>query len=139
MHTSDLVQRHWRTTTILPKLQLSHKTENAFTQSVQLPHTYTTVVYQCYTLVIVQITTHNTTLGSYHITRAAPFTATQMGKFHTARAAIMHLLPPQQDWRSRLDRLCGLCLKGVFSIVMTAYKGWVYALVLIVHYMPNYN
>ena len=58
--------------------------------------TLATIVYQCYTLVVVQKSTHNTTLRSHHASRAAAFTVTQTGKFHTTRAANVHLLAPQQ-------------------------------------------
>ena len=60
-----LIHNTARTATTLPKL-LSHiNTEKASIQPVQLPHTYTIVVYQqCYTLMhdgkLVHKTTHNT-------------------------------------------------------------------------------
>ena len=67
-------------------------TEEACTQLVQLPHTYTTVVYQCYTLrlVVVQKTTQNTTLGSHHATRAVAFTVTQTVNVVALRVGLYH-------------------------------------------------
>ena len=64
----------------------------ASTWPVQLPHTYTSVVYKCmlHSDGIVQKTIHNTTpelgvttLESHHTTRDAAFTVAQTGKFHT--------------------------------------------------------
>ena len=74
---------------------------------MQLLHTYTTVVPVQHSDGSAENLTHNTKFGSHHTTRAAAFTVTQTGQFHTARAAITHFLflAPQQDWRSRPDML----------------------------------
>ena len=84
----------------------SSNTEKASTQPVQLPQTYTTVVYQCYTPVVVQkplcnCYTHplhsDLVVLSYKMSQALH--AHQNCSFHTDRAATTHLLRPQQDWR----------------------------------------
>ena len=74
---------------------------------MQLPQTYTTVVHQCYTLVVVQkllcacyihpLQSDLVVLQSYKMPPASP--AHQNCSFHTDRAATTHLLRPQQDWR----------------------------------------
>ena len=69
----------------------SSNTEKASTQPVQLPQTYTTVVYQCYPLVVMQTLWQLDSIMSFHWHHMHAKTA---GFTHTDRAATMHLLRP---------------------------------------------
>ena len=74
---------------------------------MQLPQTYTTIVHKCYIPVVVQkllcaYYTHplhsDLVVLSCKMSLASMHTKTACN-FHTDRAATMHLLRPQQDWR----------------------------------------
>ena len=71
-------------------------TEKAFTLPVQLPHTYTTVLYLLHYSYYKPLRQHRQSPPNLN---CSFHTDNHAGKFHTARAATLHFLAPKQDWR----------------------------------------
>ena len=96
-HSAALHSQSSHHTTKVAVLKYVILIEKASIQLVQIPHTYTTVMYLLHSDLMVM---HRNSDSQY---RQSPHNLSYSfhtdSKFHTAKAATMQFLAPQQDWR----------------------------------------